>query len=47
MTISYKIIKFQNADHSMTQNESNDFSYWSKTYPEYFNTINSWLNQFQ
>lgn len=41
---TYKIIKLANANHSMTLENVSDFPYWSMLHPDYFNTIEEWLN---
>lgn len=39
----YKIRTFENADHSMTLTEGNDFPYWSVLHPEYLVSIEDWI----
>jgi len=39
-----KLIILENANHSMTLENISDFPYWSMLHPDYFNTIEEWLN---
>lgn len=39
-----KLIILENANHSMTLENVSDFPYWSMLHPDYFNTIEEWLN---
>jgi len=39
-----KLIILENANHSMTLENVSDFPYWSMLHPDYFNTIEAWLN---
>jgi len=39
-----KLIVLENANHSMTVENVSDFPYWSMLHPNYFNTIEEWLN---
>jgi len=43
----YKLIILENANHSMTLENASDFPYWSMLHPDYFNTIEEWLNRLQ
>ena len=38
------LIILENANHSMTLENVSDFPYWSMLHPDYFDTIEEWLN---
>ena len=39
-----KFIMLENANHSMTLEGESEFPYWPMLHPDYFNTIEEWLN---
>lgn len=41
---NFKVVLLDEASHSMNFVGKSDFPYWSKLHPEYFNTIEEWIN---